>query len=61
MNDGTNEGIRHRTNALVLGPVPPARHPSGPRDTEFMFDKFLQMVREHKYKKIPTPNPHSLP
>lgn len=49
MNDGTNEGIRHRTMPWFSAQFHPEAS-SGPRDTEFIFDKFLQMVRDHKNK-----------
>ena len=39
MNDGSNEGIRHKTNPWFSSQFHPEAC-SGPVDTEFMFDKF---------------------
>src|SRR3989338_1998308 len=44
-NDGTNEGIIHKTG-LFRAIQFHAEHNPGPRDTEFMFDNFIRMVRE---------------
>ncbi len=43
MNDGTNEGIRHRTNPWFSAQFHPEAS-SGPTDTEFMFDVFLNLL-----------------
>lgn len=43
MNDGTNEGIRHRTLPFFSAQFHPEAS-SGPRDTEFIFDKFKDML-----------------
>ena len=43
MNDGTNEGIRHKTKPFF----PAQFHPeasSGPEDTEFIFDDFISLL-----------------
>ena len=40
MNDGSNEGIRHKTNPWYSCQFHPEAC-SGPEDTEFMFDKFV--------------------
>ena len=47
MNDGTNEGIRHRSLPFFSAQDHPEAS-SGPRDTEFSFDQFLDLVRNHK-------------
>lgn len=43
MNDGTNEGIRHRTKPFFSAQFHPEAS-SGPKDTEFLFDKFIEML-----------------
>ena len=43
MNDGSNEGIRHKTNPWFSSQFHPEAC-SGPVDTEFMFDKFIEKV-----------------
>ncbi len=40
MNDGTNEGIRHKTKPFFSSQFHPEAC-SGPTDTEFIFDKFV--------------------
>mgnify|MGYP000609886618 CR=1 FL=1 len=44
MNDGTNEGIRHKSLPFFSAQFHPEAS-SGPRDTEFIFDRFLELVR----------------
>ena len=43
MNDGSNEGIRHRTNPWFAAQFHPEAC-SGPTDTEWMFDEFAKML-----------------
>ena len=43
MNDGTNEGIRHRTKPFFSAQFHPEAS-SGPKDTEFLFDEFIQLL-----------------
>lgn len=43
MNDGTNEGIRHRTKPFFSSQFHPEAS-SGPTDTEFLFDEFLRKL-----------------
>ncbi len=43
MNDGTNEGIRHKEKPFFSAQFHPEAS-SGPRDTEFIFDKFIEML-----------------
>ena len=40
MNDGTNEGIRHKRLPFFFHP----EAASGPTDTEFLFDTFIDMI-----------------
>jgi carbamoyl-phosphate synthase small subunit len=42
-NDGTNEGIRHRTRPFISVQFHPEAAP-GPVDTNFLFDEFLGML-----------------
>lgn len=43
MNDGTNEGIRHKTLPFFSAQFHPEAS-SGPKDTEFIFDRFVDML-----------------
>ena len=43
MNDGSNEGIRHKTNPWMSAQFHPEAC-SGPVDTEFLFDEFVNML-----------------
>jgi carbamoyl-phosphate synthase small subunit len=43
-NDGTNEGIRHRSRPWMSVQFHPEAAP-GPVDTEHLFDQFLELVR----------------
>ena len=43
MNDGTNEGIRHRTKPFFSAQFHPEAS-SGPTDTEFLFDEFVKLL-----------------
>ncbi len=43
MNDGTNEGIRHRSKPFFSAQFHPEAS-SGPKDTEFLFDEFIAML-----------------
>lgn len=44
MNDGSNEGIRHRKNPWFSAQFHPEAA-SGPTDTEFLFDEFVDMLK----------------
>ena len=44
MNDGSNEGIRHKTNPWFSSQFHPEAC-SGPVDTEFMFDKCVETLK----------------
>lgn len=43
MNDGTNEGIRHKSKPFFSAQFHPEAS-SGPVDTEFIFDRFIKML-----------------
>lgn len=43
MNDGTNEGIRHKTKPYFSAQFHPEAS-SGPKDTEFIFDDFIKLL-----------------
>ncbi|MBD5174788.1 MAG: glutamine-hydrolyzing carbamoyl-phosphate synthase small subunit [Bacteroidales bacterium] len=43
MNDGTNEGIRHKSKPYFSAQFHPEAS-SGPRDTEFLFDEFIELL-----------------
>ncbi len=43
MNDGTNEGIRHKSRPWMSAQFHPEAC-SGPVDTEFLFDEFVEML-----------------
>lgn len=49
LNDNTNEGVKHKSKPFFSSQFHPEAA-SGPLDTEFLFDRFLQMVAEHKEK-----------
>lgn len=44
MNDGSNEGIRHKRNPWFSAQFHPEAA-SGPTDTEFLFDEFVKLLR----------------
>ena len=43
MNDGSNEGIRHKSNPWFSAQFHP-EDASGPTDTEFLFDEFVKLL-----------------
>ena len=43
MNDGTNEGIRHKSKPFFSAQFHPEAS-SGPKDTEFLFDEFINIL-----------------
>ncbi|XP_075367622.1 carbamoyl-phosphate synthase [ammonia], mitochondrial [Mycteria americana] len=46
-NDQTNEGIMHETRPIFTAQFYPDANP-GPRDTEFLFDTFISLVKRGK-------------
>jgi len=44
MNDGSNEGVRHKTNPWFSAQFHPEAC-AGPLDTEFLFDKFVEALK----------------
>ena len=47
VNDNTNEGIRHKTKPFFSTQFHPEAS-SGPTDTEFLFDDFIQSIKDYK-------------
>lgn len=45
LNDGSNEGIRHKNNPWFSAQFHPEAA-SGPTDTQFLFDEFMSMIRK---------------
>jgi carbamoyl-phosphate synthase small subunit len=49
VNDNTNEGIRHKSKPFFSTQFHPEAT-SGPVDTEFLFDDFIENIRKYKEK-----------
>ncbi|GHU66468.1 carbamoyl-phosphate synthase small chain [Clostridia bacterium] len=47
LNDGTVEGMRHKTLPVFSVQYHPEGSP-GPNDSQYLFDRFVKMVREYK-------------
>jgi len=47
LNDNTNEGMRHTSKPFFSTQFHPEAS-SGPTDTEFLFDRFIEMIENHK-------------
>ena len=47
VNDGTCEGLRYKNKRIFTVQFHPEASP-GPQDTEYLFDKFLELVEESK-------------
>ncbi len=50
LNDGTNEGIIHKSGLFKSVQFHPEATP-GPNDTAFLFDEFIELVEKQKVKK----------
>lgn len=50
VNDGTNEGIRHRSKPFFSTQYHPEAS-SGPVDTEYLFDEFIENIKAWKASK----------
>ena len=48
VNDGTNEGLRYKGKKIMTVQFHPEANP-GPQDTAWLFDKFIEMVKEDSY------------
>ncbi|HBH48282.1 MAG TPA: carbamoyl-phosphate synthase (glutamine-hydrolyzing) small subunit [Bacteroidales bacterium] len=46
LNDGTNEGVKHKTKPYFSSQFHPEAS-SGPTDTEFLFDMFMENVKSY--------------
>ena len=53
INDGTNEGIRHKTKPISSVQFHPEANP-GPNDTNFLFDDYIQEVKSMKKQEKPS-------
>ena len=53
MNDGSNEGIRHKSNPWMSAQFHPEAC-SGPTDTEYLFDEFVAMIEKNISTRITT-------
>jgi carbamoyl-phosphate synthase small subunit len=49
LNDNTNEGMRHKTKPFFSSQFHPEAS-SGPTDTEYLFDDFMQTVQKYSNK-----------
>ena len=49
-NDGTNEGIIHKSLPFFSVQFHPEARP-GPKDTEFLFDFFIDKIKQNKHGK----------
>jgi carbamoylphosphate synthase small subunit len=47
LNDNTNEGIKHKTKPFFSSQFHPEAS-SGPTDTEFLFDEFIEKIKSFK-------------
>ena len=47
VNDDTSEGLKHKTKAFFSTQFHPEAS-GGPTDTEFLFDEFIDMIKNHK-------------
>jgi carbamoyl-phosphate synthase small subunit len=49
VNDGTNEGIKHKTKPFFSCQFHPEAF-CGPTDSEFLFDEFIKMIKKNQIK-----------
>src|SRR4030042_1465252 len=54
LNDQTNEGMKHKSKPFFSTQFHPEAS-SGPTDTEYLFDDFLDIVKKNSDKKLPCP------
>lgn len=54
INDGTNEGIKHKTKPISSVQFHPEANP-GPSDTDYLFDEYISQVKSMKKYKKPLP------
>jgi carbamoyl-phosphate synthase small subunit len=47
LNDGTVDGMRHKSLPVFSVQYHPEGSP-GPNDSQYLFDRFVKMVQEHK-------------
>jgi len=50
INDGTVEGLRYKGKDILTVQFHPEACP-GPKDTDFLFDEFIEVVKKHKAEK----------
>ncbi|GFN30426.1 glutamine-hydrolyzing carbamoyl-phosphate synthase small subunit [Paenibacillus xylaniclasticus] len=53
-NDGSIEGLKHKVHPVFTVQYHPEAAP-GPFDSSYLFDQFLDMIRDHKKKKPKKP------
>ena len=51
LNDGTNEGMRHRSLPLFSVQYHPEASP-GPHDSHYLFHRFTEMMEEHRLSSV---------
>ena len=51
INDGTNEGMKHKTKPFFSTQFHPEAS-GGPTDTAFLFDDFIELIEEHKAQNL---------
>lgn len=51
LNDGSSEGLKHKTKLIFTTQFHPEAS-SGPTDTAFLFEEFIEMIKGYKGKRI---------